>query len=676
MLLSCGSRGGLALSARLTLAVEERNVVRELIQRGWTEHQAGRLSAAKILYKQALIENPRHPDALNLLGVVALLERDPGEAARLFSKAIEVQPSNAGFHGNLAQAFLELRRLPEAHGAFRRAARLDPRNPQFAVGAAVCLAMQGQAAEAEDRLRAVLGKHPRYVLGWYNLGNVLRDVGRSDEAAESYRQAIRLDATFADAHNDLGRLLHLAKQFDGAEQAFHRFIELDPASATGYMNLASALLDRGRPAEAATVCRRGIALQHRPDARAELHRLLGSALVHQGDCISALKAFREAAGLDARNARALRGWGAALIETGRVWEGLRLIETGVRPETIEAGGAHDMAGTHLAIGNWQAGWRDYLQRPARARFVEKFSQLTLATESLDASGAVLVLREQGLGDELFFLRFTAELRLRGAALTYCTNPKLVSLLARARGLDRVIAGDSAPPADGAAVLVGDLPHLLSRYAASPYAATATRAAHFPFMARVFYPEPPPPLALSALPQQLADMKRRLSELGPPPYLGLTWRAGTAPEQQGAVWMLHKEIPLEPFGTALRAVEGTLLALQRHPRAGEIEQLSALARKRVHDLTALNEDLEAMLALLAHIDEYVGVSNTNMHLRAGVGRTARVLVPRPAEWRWLVAGDESPWFPGFRIYRQRVDGTWGAALERLERELNASYSSSK
>jgi hypothetical protein len=85
---------------------------------------------------------------------------------------------------------------------------------------------------------------------------------------------------------------------------------------------------------------------------------------------------------------------------------------------------------------------------------------------------------------------------------------------------------------------------------------------------------------------------------------------------------------------------------------------------VHDFSASNEDLEEMLALLAVVDEYVGVSNTNMHLRASVGRAARVLVPWPAEWRWLVSGDESPWFPGFRIYRQRPDGDWTAALERL------------
>ena len=79
----------------------------------------------------------------------------------------------------------------------------------------------------------------------------------------------------------------------------------------------------------------------------------------------------------------------------------------------------------------------------------------------------------------------------------------------------------------------------------------------------------------------------------------------------------------------------------------------------------------MLGLLAVIDEYVGVSNTNMHLRAGIGRTARVLVPWPAEWRWMAAGDTSPWFPGFRVHRQRQDGDWHEALTRLHDDLAAA-----
>ena len=42
-----------------------------------------------------------------------------------------------------------------------------------------------------------------------------------------------------------------------------------------------------------------------------------------------------------------------------------------------------------------------------------------------------------------------------------------------------------------------------------------------------------------------------------------------------------------------------------------------------------------------------------------------------EWRWMADGAESPWFPGFRIYRQAPDRKWDGALARLRREMQDS-----
>ena len=77
----------------------------------------------------------------------------------------------------------------------------------------------------------------------------------------------------------------------------------------------------------------------------------------------------------------------------------------------------------------------------------------------------------------------------------------------------------------------------------------------------------------------------------------------------------------------------------------------------------------MLALLDCLDDYLAVSNTNVHLRAMLGKTSQVMVPMPPEFRWGRKGDESVWFPGTTLHRQLPGGNWSTALAQLARALN-------
>jgi tetratricopeptide (TPR) repeat protein len=626
-------------------------LLRDLIAKALEHHRAGRLSESKSLYEQALAMQPRHPDALHLSGVVALQTGDAERAVELIRQAIEVEPENPGFHGNLAQALLATSRVKEAHAAFSRAATLDPRAPQFAVGAANCLALQGNLARAERELRAVTERHPGYALAWFNLGNAVQEQGRHEESLGHFRRALQLDPALADAHNNLGHALHQLERFEEAEQAYRRCVALKPDHAVAHLNLASVLIDRGRSREAVAVCRQ--ALQRAPGS-AELLLKLGGAHVHLGEVTSALEAFRAAAEAAPGNPRALWAHGYALLRAGEEREGLSWLERALALEPDSPVYRSALATIHLSLGDLQAGWREHECRPARSSFAAENPHIrpVLDLPAELRGRTICLLREQGLGDQLFFLRFAPTLKSRGAEIVCLPHAKIASLLRRVAALDRVTTGEDPLPAADAMVLVGDLPRALGSL------------------------DFPPPLALPPLPRQLDAMRERLAALGPPPYLGLTWRAGVAPEQQrGTEWALHKAVPLEALCGALRGVQGTLIALQRNPERGELERVATLAGRPVHDLTEYNEDLEAMLALLALLDDYIGVSNTNMHLRAGAGRSARVLVPCPPEWRWMATGDASPWFPGFRIYRQGVDGDWGGALARLSGDLLAEFGKS-
>jgi len=94
---------------------------------------------------------------------------------------------------------------------------------------------------------------------------------------------------------------------------------------------------------------------------------------------------------------------------------------------------------------------------------------------------------------------------------------------------------------------------------------------------------------------------------------------------------------------------------------------------LHDMSRFNDDLEGMLALLELLDEYIGVDNANMHLASSIGKSCRILVPHPPEWRMGTAGTTSPWFPGFPLYRQSAAGDWSAAIRQLGAGLAANLS---
>lgn len=580
-------------------------------------------------------------------------------------------------------ALIEAGDLIQALAAFRQAAKLNPDDPQLQMGVANCLAMQGELREAETQLRKLTQRHPGFALAQFNLANAVRDQGRMEEAVALYRRAVQLDSNLVDGHINLGGVLHAQEKLEEAEQAYRTALKHRPDYIPACCNLASVLIDLGRFAEAEAISRE--ALARAPDS-ALLNSVLGAAIGHQGRLLEALEFHRSAQTLDPQNARALSAYGSSLYEVGRATEALPLLERGLAIDPDSPHVHHFLATAHLALGEFQEGWREYVHRPFRQRFIKMNPGLKLA-EALPQSLAgnhVCVLREQGLGDELFFLRFAAMTKPRGAAVTYRANAKIAGLLSRVPVLDRVIPDSDPIPEADHTLLVGDLPHVLGRTESSPFKARIIARRTRPGSVgafvqslsravRVAYPRLPPPFALTPLATQLDALRRRLAESGPPPYIGITWRGGTAPEEQrGAFWVLFKQIPLERLGNVLRPINGTLLAFQRKPKPGEIEQLAACVGRQVHDLTALNEDLEAMLALLALADEYVGVSNTNMHLRAGVGKTARVLVPCPAEWRWMARGNESPWFPGFRIYRQRPDGDWSQAIDKLRDDLLATF----
>jgi tetratricopeptide (TPR) repeat protein len=89
-------------------------------------HRQGRLAEAALIYRTVLSEQPRHTEALHLLGVVAHQQGDHGQAIELIAQAVAGNRGNAVYHANLAEAYRVLGRLDQAVACCCTALRLRP----------------------------------------------------------------------------------------------------------------------------------------------------------------------------------------------------------------------------------------------------------------------------------------------------------------------------------------------------------------------------------------------------------------------------------------------------------------------------------------------------------------------------------------------------------------------
>jgi len=499
---------------------------------------------------------------------------------------------------------------------------------------------RGDLAAAAGFLARMAELAPRDHAVWNALAGVLVQAGQAERGLAAARRAVSLDRRNGEYHNVLGVALGECGAYDEALQSFRKALKLKPLLGGAYLNLGKTLSKLDRLDEAIDAYRRG----HRVDPRnSDIRSNLALALWERGQVAESVRAYEQLAADFPDDPIVARDLAAAISSARGAEEACRYYAAALRrfPRCQDLHWAY--ARELLALQRWEEGWREYLWRPLRPQ--QRLPRPGTPFEPL-ASGnvagrTVLLEPGQGLGDVLFFSRFVDELRLLGARVLLRCPPQLAPLI------------DSFELADGSATAdlvlgLDDLPALLRTQ------------------------KVPGPLPLKVDGERVMRWKRQLADWGPPPYLGLTWRAGTDMTQLpefGRNWgLLSKHVDIKALGEAVRDAPGSIICLQRGPREGELAAFSSAAMRVPHDCTVVNDDLGEMAALLAALDEYVCVSNTNTHIAAGIGTATRVLAPHPAEWRWLPAGDASPWFPGARVYRQDADRSWQAAMQRLAQDL--------
>ena len=87
-----------------------------------------------------------------------------------------------------------------------------------------------------------------------------------------------------------------------------------------------------------------------------------------------------------------------------------------------------------------------------------------------------------------------------------------------------------------------------------------------------------------------------------------------------------------------------------------------------DLGAGFRDFSDTAYAVARLDLVVTVDTAVAHLAATLGREVHLLLPFFPDWRWLLTGRTSPWYPTMILHRQPEPGAWAPVLAALAKEL--------
>jgi protein O-GlcNAc transferase len=332
-------------------------------------HQAGQLEQAAVLYRVILQSEPRHFEALQLLGTLAAQQSDPAAALKLFEAALLLNPDHADLLNNRGYVLRALHRPEEALASLDRALAMAPdfadalnnrglvltdllrweaaladfdRALTLVPNYAKALCNRGYVLSELQRFEEALASYdralqlnPRYAEAYNNRGNTLRKLKRFEQALESYNLALCARADYAEALNNRGLALRELGRFEEALQSYDQALRINPDFAQVFVNRGNTLADLNRPDDALASYDRALAIK--PDL-AQAHVNRGNALRALNQVQAALDCYDRALAIAPDFVDALNNRGSALDGMERFDEALQSYQHAFRvnPQCTEA----------------------------------------------------------------------------------------------------------------------------------------------------------------------------------------------------------------------------------------------------------------------------------------------------------------------------------------------------
>ena len=221
-------------------------------EQGIADYRAGKLIAAEQEFAQAMAQDPKDVESIQMRGLTLYRLGRPADAIPYLERVRQWMPNaNADANHVLGLCYLNARRYDDARGAFAA---------QYGVGAdsaaayllAGTMLMQANLPEiAAEYAQKALTISPNLPQAHFMLGEVYLFKSDLARALEQFEQERALNPASAAVYDRLGDVYTRMGQYQQAQEALTRSISLDVSSTGPFILMGKVFLRRNDPQSAA-----------------------------------------------------------------------------------------------------------------------------------------------------------------------------------------------------------------------------------------------------------------------------------------------------------------------------------------------------------------------------------------------------------------------------------------
>jgi tetratricopeptide (TPR) repeat protein/glycosyltransferase involved in cell wall biosynthesis len=602
-------------------------------------HQAGQFADAEKLYEQILAYQPENTIVLNLLGTLACQTDRLELGIAKIQAALEINPNYVDANFNLGNAIRESGDLESALRQYQKTISLKPDHIEAYRSLGQVLGKQSKFQEAISNFQRAIALNPSYTEAYFDLAVTLYEQEDFEGAIAAYQKLITIAPNHFEVHNCLGVALERNGNSDEAIANFHQAIAINPNHAETYNNLGLALYNRGEFDLAISNYQKAIVLK---PSLVGAYNNLGIVLNEMGKLDEAINNFRAALAIEPNYAEARYGLGAAHYEMGKLVEAINIFREAILIKPNYADAHFSFGAAHLSIGDFERGFSEYEWRLRGKNRVTlpSFTQPQWDGEDLNDK-SILIQPEQGLGDQIQFVRYAPLIQERGGRIILVCDRLLLELFKTTKGIHELLTvGDPLPIFD-VWVPIMSLPRILGTTLE-----TIPNCVPYLFSSNA---------NLFNLDREFPSYDRKLK-------VGLVW--SSKPNHPTSA---RRSCPLNLLIQLLEIPNIKFYSLQKEASNSDWEILRQMAG-RVTNLRQHLHDFAATAAIIDKLDLVITVDTAVAHLAGAMGKPVWVMLTFVPDWRWMLEGEDSIWYPTMRLFRQQQIGNWVEVVSRVGQAL--------